>query len=153
MVMIRQPGIDNAGFVASDASPVWYAQGLLLFLASAMTDTEIIADLGICYDWRWKHTMILRMVIISIKDIMALIANILINPFQAGWNLSVPWSYTSLTTRNQFLTSSQWYPGKTASSSCQWHRNRSAQPTQSFRGSTWRLPAGSGDGCRMWFVN
>ena len=38
MVMIRPPGIDNGGFVVSPDT-VWYAQVLLLFSASAMTDT------------------------------------------------------------------------------------------------------------------
>ena len=37
-VMIRPTGIDNAAFVASPAT-VWYALVLLLFSASAMTDT------------------------------------------------------------------------------------------------------------------
>ncbi len=56
---------------------------------------------------RWKHTTILTMGITSIKYIMVLIvAIILIHAFQAGWNLSVPEYYMSLTTRNQFSTSS-----------------------------------------------
>lgn len=38
LVMIRPPGIDNGAFVVSPAS-VWYARVLLLFSASAMTDT------------------------------------------------------------------------------------------------------------------
>jgi hypothetical protein len=38
MVIIRPPGIDNGGFVVSPDT-VWYAQVLLLFSASAMTDT------------------------------------------------------------------------------------------------------------------
>ena len=37
-VMIRPPGIDNGAFVVSPES-VWYARVLLLFSASAMTDT------------------------------------------------------------------------------------------------------------------
>ena len=36
--MIRPPGIDNGAFVVSPDS-VWYARVLLLFSASAMTDT------------------------------------------------------------------------------------------------------------------
>ncbi len=36
--MIRQPGIDNGAFVVSPDS-AWYARVLLLFSASAMTDT------------------------------------------------------------------------------------------------------------------
>ena len=38
MVMIRPPGIDNGAFVVSPDT-VWYARVLLLFSASAMTDT------------------------------------------------------------------------------------------------------------------
>ena len=38
LVMIRQLGIDNRAFVVSPDS-VWYASVLLLFSASAMTDT------------------------------------------------------------------------------------------------------------------
>jgi len=34
-VIIRPPGVDNGAFVVT----VWYARGLLLFSASAMTDT------------------------------------------------------------------------------------------------------------------
>ena len=36
--MIRPPGIDNGAFVVSPDT-VWYARVLLLFSASAMTDT------------------------------------------------------------------------------------------------------------------
>ena len=38
LVMIRPPGIDNGAFVVTRDS-VWYAQVLLLFSASAATDT------------------------------------------------------------------------------------------------------------------
>ncbi len=38
MVIIRPPGIDNGGFVVSPDTD-WYARVLLLFSASAMTDT------------------------------------------------------------------------------------------------------------------
>ena len=38
LVMIRPPGIDNGAFVVSPDS-VWYARVLLLYSASAMTDT------------------------------------------------------------------------------------------------------------------
>jgi hypothetical protein len=37
-VIIRPPGIDNGAFVVSPET-VWYARVLLLFSASAMTDT------------------------------------------------------------------------------------------------------------------
>ena len=38
LIMIRLPGIDNGGFVVSPDT-VWYARVLLLFTASAATDT------------------------------------------------------------------------------------------------------------------
>ncbi len=38
LVMIRPPGIDNGAFVVTPDS-VWYARVLLLFSASAATDT------------------------------------------------------------------------------------------------------------------
>ncbi len=38
MGIVRQPGIDNGGFVVLPDT-VWYARVLLLFSASAMTDT------------------------------------------------------------------------------------------------------------------
>jgi hypothetical protein len=38
LVMIRPPGIDYGAFIESPES-VWYASELLLFSASAMTDT------------------------------------------------------------------------------------------------------------------
>jgi hypothetical protein len=46
----------------------------------------------------WKHTTVLRMVIISIISlisVMRIIHIILIKTFQVGWNLSVPVSCTS----------------------------------------------------------
>ncbi len=51
--------------------------------------------------WRWKHTMILGMVIISVISIIAkiyiigILGIIQIIAFQVGWNLSVLGSYTS----------------------------------------------------------
>ncbi len=79
MVMIRPPGIDNGSFVVSPDT-IWYAQVLLLFWASAMTDTgsksfecALVSTL--------ENTTILIMVFISITYIMALIAIILINSF------------------------------------------------------------------------
>ncbi len=104
MVIIRPPCIDNSGFVVSPDT-VWYAQVLLLFSASAMTDTGSKTFEAHSYQ-RWKHMTILKMVIISFKFIITIISvehNIV---FQAGWNLSVPEYYTSSTTRNQFSTSS-----------------------------------------------
>jgi hypothetical protein len=101
MVIIRLPGIDNGGFVVSTVT-VWYAQVLLLFSASAMTDIG-----SKTFECALVSTMtILKMVIISIKYIITIISvehNIV---FQAGWNLSVPEYYPSSTKRNQFSKSS-----------------------------------------------
>ena len=96
--------------------------------------------------------MILRMVIISINYIMAFIASILIIPFQAGWNLSVPGSFTSLTTRNQFIPIES-ILGKlpvvpVGDTGTIPHRLRNR-----FAGAPGDRREGSGDGCRMWFVN
>ena len=67
MVMIRPPGIDNGAFVVLQDT-VWYALVLLLFSASAMTDTgskcfecALVSTLS-----DWKHTTILKMVGICI---------------------------------------------------------------------------------------
>jgi hypothetical protein len=56
LVMIRPPGIDNGAFVVSPDS-VWYARVLLVFSASAMTDTgsksfecAIVSTLETYYD-------------------------------------------------------------------------------------------------------
>ena len=65
---------------------------------------------------RWKHTTILKMVIISIKCIITIMSvdhNIV---GQAGWILSVPGSCTSSTTRNLFSMSS---PLRVSWGSCQ----------------------------------
>ncbi len=104
MVIIRPPGIDNAGFVVSpDTSGMlgfcFYSQHLLWL---TLDPRPLKAH---SYQRR-KHTTILKMVIISIKYIITIISvehNIV---FQASWNPSVPEYYTSLTTRNQFSTSS-----------------------------------------------
>jgi hypothetical protein len=94
---------------------------------------------------------ILKMVIISIKYIITIISvehNIV---FQAGWNLSVPEYYTSSTTRNQFSTES--ILGKlpvvpVGDTGTIPHRLRNR-----FEGAPGDRREGSGDGCRMWFVN
>ena len=69
---------------------------------------------------RWKRSTILKMVIISIKSlisIMCIMLIIAITTFQDGWNLLVPGSYTSSTTRIQFSTSS---PLKVSLENCRW---------------------------------
>ena len=69
---------------------------------------------------RWKRSTILKMVIISIKSlisIMCIMLIIAITTFQDGWNLLVPGSYTSSTTRIQFSTSS---PLKVSLENCLW---------------------------------
>ncbi len=62
--MIRLPGIDHGAFVVSP-STVWYARVLLLFLPLLQQTLDPIpSNAPLCR--RWKHTMILRMVIICI---------------------------------------------------------------------------------------
>ena len=104
MVVIRPPGINNGCFVVSPDT-VWCARVCsysqhLLWLTLDPRPSNVHS-----YQ-RWKLTTTLRMVIISIKYIIAIITIILINVLQAGLNLSVPGYYTSSTTRNQFSTSS-----------------------------------------------
>jgi hypothetical protein len=96
LVMIRPQGVDNGGLIVSPET-VWYARVLLLFSASAATDTgsksfecALVSIL--------ETTTILRMVIISIISlisVMCILRIILIKTFQVGWILSVPVSYTS----------------------------------------------------------
>jgi hypothetical protein len=67
---------------------------------------------------RWKHMTILRMVIVSIISLILLMWIMLIisiKTFQVGWNLSVPWSCTSSTTRNLVSTS---FPLKVSWQNC-----------------------------------
>ncbi len=101
MVMIRQLGINNGAFVVS---PI--LSGMLGFCFCSQHLQWLTLDpspLNVHLYRRWKHTTILRMVtIITIISIILNICVILINAFQAGWKLSVPWSDTSSTTRNQF---------------------------------------------------
>ena len=66
-VMILPPGIDNGAFVVSPET-VWYARVVLLFSASAATDTGS-KSFDLLFR-RWNPTMILRMVIISIMTII-----------------------------------------------------------------------------------
>ncbi len=74
IVMIRPPGVDNGAFVVSP-NTVWYAQVLLLFSASAATDTgskslecALVSTLETYDDDR----TILRMVIILIISLTSI---------------------------------------------------------------------------------
>ncbi len=73
--MIRPPGIESGAFVVTPDS-VWYARGLLLFSASAQTDTRSKSFLTVLLCRRWKHMTILRMVIIHIIVIIVIIVYI-----------------------------------------------------------------------------
>ena len=148
IVMIRPPGIDNGAFVVSPDT-VWYARVLLLFSASHLLWLTLDPSPSNAHLYRrWKNSTILRMVIISIISlisIMSIMLIIAIKTFQHGWNLLVPGSYTSLTTRIWFSTSS---PLKVSFENCR--RFLSVTPEPNAPGDR---RAGSGDGCRMWFVN
>ncbi len=90
---------------------------------------------------------ILKMVIISIKYIITIISvehNIV---FQAGWNLSVPEYYTSYVILiESILGKLPVVPVCDTGTIPHRLRNR-------FEGAPGDRRGGSGDGCRMWFVN
>jgi hypothetical protein len=71
IVMIRPPGIDHGAFVVSP-STVWYARILLLFLP-LLQQTLDPSPSNALLCRRWRHTMILRMVIICIMYIIYII--------------------------------------------------------------------------------
>ncbi len=94
MVMIRLPGINMA--------PLLFLQILsgmpgFCFCSQHLQWLTLDPSPSNAHSYqRWKHTTILRMVtIITIISIILHICVILINALQAGWNMSVPWSYTS----------------------------------------------------------
>ncbi len=94
---------------------------------------------------------ILRMVtIITIITNIPHIRVILINAFQAGWNLSVPGSYTSSTTRNIPVES---ILGKLPVIPVSDTGTIPHNISNLFMGAPGDRREGSGDGCRMWFVN
>ncbi len=72
--MIRPPGTDNGALVVTRDS-VWYSRVLLLFSASAQSDTGS-KSFGCALVSKWKHITILRMVIIDIIVIIVIIVNI-----------------------------------------------------------------------------
>ncbi len=93
IVMIRPLGIDNGAFVVSPDT-VWYARVLLLFSASAATDTgsksfecALVSTLE-TYDDPENGNYINYICYVYY-------VNTSIKTFQVGWNLSVPVSYTS----------------------------------------------------------
>jgi hypothetical protein len=69
--MIRPAGIDNGAFVVTPDS-VCYAQ----FCSFSMPQTPGPNRLRVHSCRRWKHMMILRMVIIDIVDIIAIVVNL-----------------------------------------------------------------------------
>ena len=75
--MIRPPGIKNGAFVVTPDS-VWYARVLLLFSASAQTDTgsKIPNRSTVLLCRRWKHMTILKMVIIDVIVIIVIFVDI-----------------------------------------------------------------------------
>ena len=120
--MIRPPGIDNGAFVVSPET-VWYARVLLLFSASATTDTgsksfdcALVSTLETYDDpengyyiyyiyyiyYLYYFDYLILMVIMAIIAIM-----LIIFVSQDGWNRLALKLYTSLTTGNQFFMSSQ----------------------------------------------
>ena len=126
LVMIRPTGIDNGGFVVSPDT-VWYARVLLLFTASAATDTgsksfdcalvstlESYADPENGHYIHYTYYMIYihytfytyYFNIIMIIPFKAIMAIILIMTYQVGLDRLVLRFYMSLTTGSLFSTSS-----------------------------------------------
>jgi hypothetical protein len=99
LVIFRPPGVDNGAFVVSPET-VWYARVLLLFSASAMTDTgsksfdcALVSTLG-TFDYPENgdySDYAYIIVIMCIMAIMYTIAIILIisDCFLVGWLESV----------------------------------------------------------------
>ncbi len=146
--MIRLQDIDNGAFVVSP-DIVWYARVLLLFSASAMTDTgfksfecALVSTLETFDDpenGNYINYIILWFIYIYIYIYIYIL---LINAFQASRNLSVRGSYTSSTTRHQFSMS---FPLKVYQENCRLFLSvtpHSAKPAQSFSGSARRSPEG-----------
>jgi hypothetical protein len=95
-VLIRPKGVDNGAFAVSPDT-IWYARVLLLFSASAATDTgsksfecALVSTMEI-YDDPENGNYINYITI----SVMCIIRIQLIKTFQVGLNLSVPVSYTS----------------------------------------------------------
>jgi hypothetical protein len=139
---------------------VWYARVLLLFSASAMTDTGSKSLIVPSFQ-PWKHLMILKMVIIRFMCIMAImhitvIISIISDCFLVGWLESVgsrvvyelDYKKTIL-----YVIPIQSILGKlflvpVGDTGTILHSMRSA-----FSGAPGDRRPGAGDGCRMWIVN
>ncbi len=135
MVMIRPPGIENGAFVLSPDTVwwLWYARVLLLFSASATTDTgskslkcAIVSTLETyndpengnyyCNYLNYTEYMLYSLMLFRLAGICRFPS-----PIRA-----------QLQETNSLRYPCWKYPGKTASSSCRWHWNHSAQHAQSF---------------------
>ncbi len=111
-VMIWPQGIDNEAFAVS-LETVWYARVLILFSASAKTDTGYSPSTVHLFR-RWKHTTILKMVTICVKYIIYIIYYIYIIMYikpiilfwQNEWSRLDPRFYTCLTTESLYFMSS-----------------------------------------------
>jgi hypothetical protein len=123
-VLIRPPGIDNGAFVVL-LETVWHAQVLILFSASAKTDTgsksldcALVSKMvtyddpeNVCYIYYIYIISIILVIcimciicIICIICIMYIIFNFFFS--QDGWIRLVPRFYTSLTTEKPYCMSS-----------------------------------------------
>jgi hypothetical protein len=174
LVMIRPPGIDNGAFVVSPDS-VWYASVLLLFSASAMTDTgsktlecALVSTLetyddpdnGNIYIIAIIHIMHIIMVlaIMTLMHVIAIMLIIACSSVHDGWNLSALGWFMSLTTRNLSCTS---FPFRVSSANFLWFPlvpvgdtgTIQYHPRNTFSGAPSDRRMGAGDGCKMWFVN
>ena len=130
LVMIRPPGIDNGAFVVSPDS-VWYARVLLLFSASAMTDTgsktfecalvstlETYDDLDNGnYVHYSNYTNYAYYECACHYYTYACYCTYICSSVQDGWNRSALGWFMSLTTRNLSCTS---FPFKVSSANFLW---------------------------------
>ena len=132
LVMIRPPGIDNGAFVVSPDS-VWYARVLLLFSASAMTDTgsktfecALVSTLetyddpdngNYIYYSNYTYYAYYNFAIITLMHAIALMLIIACSSVQDGWNLSALGWFMSLTTGNLSYTS---FPFRVSSANFLW---------------------------------
>jgi hypothetical protein len=120
-------------------------QGFCSFSLPHRKPTPVWKRLSVHSCRRWKHMTILRMVVVSIISLilfMWIILLYLLKHFRLAGICRFLGPVQARPQETYSLCHSHLnYPGKTAGRSCRWHRNHSAPPAQSFRGSA-RWPPG-----------
>jgi hypothetical protein len=162
--MIRPPGIDNGAFVVTPDS-VWYARVLLLFSASAQTDTgsksfdcALVSTLETYDDpengnyWYYCHYCLYCIYLCLIQFLQLLSLWRLLQLFRLltllhlfrlvgiNWFAGCirAWPHKSDFVRN---TDSE-YSGKTAGCTSWWHGDNPTPPAPPLSGRAWRPQAG-----------